>query len=72
MIASERRGHDALYFKQRWTMMITMTIVKRGIQGMIRRARESIGSALQRRHAANDGPIGDGGVEPALYANDGR
>ena len=37
-IAHSRRGHDKIYFRQRWSMEVAMCLARRGAQAALRRA----------------------------------
>ena len=71
-IAHERRGHDKIYFKRYWKTRIALTIAKRGVQAIIRRARELCGSRLMRAAAVRNGVMRNVEAEvPVQFAGGG-
>ena len=66
-VAHDRRGHDKLFFRRRWTADIAMTLAKRGVQVLLKRLRASRGSKRARADAAAEGPLCHRGAEDPLW-----
>ena len=66
-----RKGHDAAYFRQRWTAEIAMLLAKRGAEAALRRARAAREPLLPPEVSDIVGPPS---AEPVLFmdANDPR
>ena len=62
--ASTRKGHDAKYFRQRWTAEIAMLLAKRGAEAALRRARAAREPTMPPDVSEILGPPS---AEPVLY-----
>ena len=62
--ASVRKGHDAAYFRQRWTGEIAMLLAKRGAEAALRRAR-AVREPLLPPEVSDI--VGPPSAEPVMY-----